>query len=466
MNERIKSKNAWENYSDENLLELEEICTSYKEFLSNNKTERECVSYFIREAKKHNFKDLRDVIKSGDKLNVGDRVYYSKMDKALILAIVGEDDIQNGFNIIGSHIDSPRVDIKQSPVYESEGLCYFDTHYYGGIKKYHWVARPMCLKGVIVKKDGTKVTINLGDGQDDPYFGFSDLLPHLWKDQAVKKAMDAVAGEQLNLLVGSKPGDKEAKEKVKQGVLSLLNEQYGICEEDLISAELEVVPAGPAKDYGIDRSMIIGYGQDDRVCAFTSFIAMINMDKTPKRTSVCILADKEEIGSVGATGMASRLFENFSAELVNACLDNYSDLILKRILDRSYMLSADVNCAYDANFPAETPKQSTAFFGKGVAISKYTGSRGKSECNDANAEFIAKLRKIFDEDNVCYQVGELGKVDQGGGGTIAYFLAKYGMEVVDIGVALQNMHAPFEVASKADIYEAYKSYLCFYRDLI
>lgn len=467
MNERVKSKNAWENYSNENLFELEELCTSYKEFLSNNKTERECVSYFIGEAQKHNFKDLRDVIKNGSRLNVGDRVYYSKMDKSLILAIIGEEDIENGFNIIGSHIDAPRIDIKQSPIYESGGLCYFDTHYYGGIKKYHWVARPMCLKGVIVKKDGTRVTVNLGDGYDDPYFGFSDLLPHLWKDQAVKNAMDVVNGEQLNLLVGSKPlTNNQSKDRVKQGVLSLLRHQYGIHEEDLISAELEVVPAGPAKDYGIDRSMVIGYGQDDRVCAFTSFMAMVRIGKIPKRTSVCILADKEEIGSVGATGMESRLFENFSAEIINACLDNYSDITLKRALDRSYMLSADVTCAYDDNFPTETPKQSTAFFGEGVSISKYTGSRGKSGCNDANAEFIARLRKIFDEDNVCYQVGELGKVDQGGGGTIAYLLAKYGMEVVDIGVALQNMHAPFEVSSKADIYEAYKAYLCFYRNLL
>ena len=464
MREKFSTKSAWNKYGKNDLIELEDLCTSYKKFLSDCKTERECVAYFIDVANKNNFKDLKQIIKNGEKLKKGDKVYYSKMDKTLILAIIGEEDLERGFNIIGSHVDAPRVDLKQTPVYESDGLCFFDTHYYGGIKKYHWVARPMCLKGVVIKKDGEKININLGDNENDPYVGFSDLLPHLWKDQAVKKAMDVIEGEQLNLLVGNKPSEKDSKNKVKQNIINILEEKYGICEDDLISAELQVVPAGPAKDYGLDRSMIIGYGQDDRVCAFTSFIAMLNLKKVPKRTCVCILADKEEIGSVGATGMESRLFENFSAELINSCRD-YSDLILKRALQNSYMLSADVTCAYDPNFPSETPKQSTAFFSNGVAISKYTGSRGKSGCNDANPEFLAKLRNIFDEDNVSYQLGELGKVDQGGGGTIAYFLAKYGMEVVDIGVPLQNMHAPFEVASKADIFEAYKSYCTFYKKL-
>lgn len=464
MREKFSTKSAWNKYGKNDLMELEDLCTSYKKFLSDCKTERECVAYFIDVANKNNFKDLKQIIKNGEKLKKGDKVYYSKMDKTLILAIIGEEDLEKGFNIIGSHVDAPRVDLKQTPVYESDGLCFFDTHYYGGIKKYHWVARPMCLKGVVIKKDGEKININLGDNENDPYVGFSDLLPHLWKDQAVKKAMDVIEGEQLNLLVGNKPSEKDSKNKVKQNIINILEEKYGICEDDLISAELQVVPAGPAKDYGLDRSMIIGYGQDDRVCAFTSFMAMLNLKKVPKRTCVCILADKEEIGSVGATGMESRLFENFSAELINSCRD-YSDLILKRALQNSYMLSADVTCAYDPNFPSETPKQSTAFFSNGVAISKYTGSRGKSGCNDANPEFLAKLRNIFDEDNVSYQLGELGKVDQGGGGTIAYFLAKYGMEVVDIGVPLQNMHAPFEVASKADIFEAYKSYCTFYKKL-
>ena len=464
MREKFSTKSAWNKYGKNDLIELEDLCTSYKKFLSDCKTERECVAYFIDVANKNNFKDLKQIIKNGEKLKKGDKVYYSKMDKTLILAIIGEEDLEKGFNIIGSHVDAPRVDLKQTPVYESDGLCFFDTHYYGGIKKYHWVARPMCLKGVVIKKDGEKININLGDNENDPYVGFSDLLPHLWKDQAVKKAMDVIEGEQLNLLVGNKPSEKDSKNKVKQNIINILEEKYGICEDDLISAELQVVPAGPAKDYGLDRSMIIGYGQDDRVCAFTSFMAMLNLKKVPKRTCVCILADKEEIGSVGATGMESRLFENFSAELINSCRD-YSDLILKRALQNSYMLSADVTCAYDPNFSSETPKQSTAFFSNGVAISKYTGSRGKSGCNDANPEFLAKLRNVFDEDNVSYQLGELGKVDQGGGGTIAYFLAKYGMEVVDIGVPLQNMHAPFEVASKADIFEAYKSYCTFYKKL-
>lgn len=465
MGDKTLSKIAWENYSEENLLELEDLCSKYKDFLSKNKTERECVNYFINEAVKHNFKDLREVIKNREKLNKGDRVYYSKMDKTLILAVIGDESLENGFNIIGSHIDAPRIDIKQSPVYESDGLCYFDTHYYGGIKKYHWVARPMCLKGVVIKSNGDKVVINIGDDVNDPYLGFSDLLPHLWKDQAMKKGVDVIEGEQLNLLVGSRSLDGK-KDKVKKLILSILSEKYGICEEDLISAELEVVPAGPAKDYGLDRSMIIGYGQDDRVCAFTSFMSMLKIDGIPKRTSICMLVDKEEIGSTGATGMESKLFENFSAELLNSCRDNYSEIVLKRSLDRSYMLSADVTCAYDPNFPNETPKQSTAFFGKGVTISKYTGSRGKSGCNDANPEFLAKLRDIFNREGICYQVGELGKVDQGGGGTIAYFLSRYGMEVVDIGVPLQNMHAPFEVSSKADIYETYKAYGTFYKYLV
>ncbi len=466
MKENKIIKNAWNKYTEGDLLNLENFCNSYKEFLSNNKTERECVHYFIEVAKKHNFKDLKEVIKNGGKLNKGDKVYCSKMDKTLLLAIIGEEDVQNGFNIIGSHVDAPRVDLKQTPVYEADGLCLFDTHYYGGIKKYHWVARPMCLKGVVIKKSGEIININIGDGENDPYIGFSDLLPHLWKDQAVKKAMEVVEGEQLNLLVGSRPvsNDSKIKNKVKENILSILKEKYNIEEDDLISSELQVVPAGPAKDYGLDRSMIIGYGQDDRVCAFTSFMAMLELKEIPKRTCVCILADKEEIGSVGATGMESRLFENFSAELINACGD-YSDLVLKRALQNSYMLSADVTCAFDPNFPSETPRQSTAFFGRGVAISKYTGSRGKSVCNDANPEFLAKLRNIFDNDCVNYQTGELGKVDQGGGGTIAYFLSHYGMEVVDIGVALQNMHAPCEVASKADIFEAYKAYISFYKNM-
>lgn len=462
MSKENKSKNAWIKYSEKDLNELEKFCEMYKYFLSTCKTERECVSYFVEEASKNNFKNLKDIISKGEKLNKGDKVYYVKMDKTLILAVIGEEDLENGFNIIGSHIDSPRVDIKQTPIYESEGLCLFDTHYYGGIKKYHWVARPMCLKGVVVKKNGEKININLGDKESDPYFGFSDLLPHLWKDQSVKKASEVVEGEQLNLLVGSRPLDNEKNSK--DNIINILNKEYGIEDGDLASAELQVVPAGPAKDYGLDKSMIIGYGQDDRVCAFTSFMAMMNMNKIPKRSSIAIFADKEEIGSVGATGMESRTFENFCAELINLCR-NYSDLILRRSLEASYMLSADVTCAYDPNFPAETPKQSTAFFGNGVAISKYTGSRGKSGCNDANPEFLAKLRKIFDDENLNYQFGELGKVDQGGGGTIAYLLSKYGMEVVDIGVPLQNMHAPFEVSSKADIFETYKSYKVFYENL-
>ena len=460
---KVIDKNAWKKYKENDLIELENLSTSYKKFISDCKTERECVSYFIDIALKNGFKNLNEVIKSGEKLTKGDKVFYSKMDKSLILAIIGEENVEKGFNIIGSHVDSPRVDLKQNPVYESDGLCFFDTHYYGGIKKYQWVARAMCLKGVVIKKDGTKININLGDGENDPYFGFSDLLPHLWKDQSVKKAVEVVEGEQLNLLIGNIPLGEEDK-GVKDNIFKILKDKYNILEEDFNSAELQVVPAGSAKDYGLDRSMIIGYGQDDRVCAFTSFMSMLDLGEIPKRTCVCIFADKEEIGSVGATGMDSRLFENFCAELINCCTD-YNDLILRRLLQNSFMLSADVTAAYDPNFPSETPKNSTAFFGLGVSISKYTGARGKSGCSDANPEFIAKLRNIFDKNNISYQLSELGKVDQGGGGTIAYLLAKYGMEVLDIGVPVQNMHAPLEVSSKADIFETYKAYLTFYREL-
>ncbi len=462
MSECVKSKSAWIKYNKDDLDSLEKFCDSYKKFLSSCKTERECVEYFKDIALENGFRDLREVIKTGRKLNIGDKIYYIKMDKTLILAVIGKEDLESGFNIIGSHIDSPRVDLKQTPIYENGNLCFFDTHYYGGLKKYQWVAMPMCLKGVVIKKDGEKININLGDGENDICFGFSDLLPHLAKDQSVKKASDVIEGEQLNLLIGSKPLDD--KNGVKDNIIDILSREYKIFNEDLASAELQVVPAGAARDYGFDRSMIIGYGQDDRVCAFTSFMSIMNLNEVPERSCIAIFSDKEEIGSVGATGMESRVFENFCAELINLCRD-YSDLILRRSLENSYMLSADVTCAYDPNFPSETTKQSTAFFGNGVAISKYTGSRGKYGCNDANPEFLAKLRNIFDSDNVSYQFSELGKVDQGGGGTIAYLLSKYGMEVVDIGVSLQNMHAPFEVSSKVDIFETHKAYTSFYKNL-
>ena len=462
MGDKTLSKIAWENYSEENLLELEDLCSKYKDFLSKNKTERECVNYFINEAVKHNFKDLREVIKNREKLNKGDRVYYSKMDKTLILAVIGDESLENGFNIIGSHIDAPRIDIKQSPVYESDGLCYFDTHYYGGIKKYHWVARPMCLKGVVIKSNGDKVVINIGDDDNDPYLGFSDLLPHLWKDQAMKKGVDVIEGEQLNLLVGSRSLDGK-KDKVKKLILSILSEKYGICEEDLISAELEVVPAGPAKDYGLDRSMVMGYGQDDRVCAFTSMKALFSKQEVD-RTAVCLLVDKEEVGSIGATGMHSKFFENAVAELLDR-MGEYSELKIRRTLENSVMLSSDVSAAYDPNYPSVNEKKNTAYFGKGIVFNKYTGSRGKGGCNDANAEYIAKLRGALEKHSVSFQTSELGKVDQGGGGTIAYIMAQYNMQVIDSGVAVLSMHAPWEITSKSDIYEAFCGYQAFLEEL-
>ncbi len=462
----MENKNAWGKYPegtkrDEVFLFAEE----YRKFISNCKTERECVTALEARAKTAGFMDLKDVIANGTTLKVGDKVFANNMGKGMALFVIGQDSMEKGMNILGAHIDSPRLDLKQDPLYEDTDFAMLDTHYYGGIKKYQWVTLPMALHGVIVKKDGTVVKVNIGDKPGDPVVGVSDLLIHLSGDQMTKKASEVIGGENLDLLIGSIPmetEDENVKEKVKANIMNILTKEYGVEEEDFLSAEIEVVPAGEAKDYGFDRSMIMGYGHDDRVCAFPSFEA-IAVSENPKTTSVCLLVDKEEIGSVGASGMESRFFENTVAEVMNATGD-YSELKLRRALANSKVLSSDVSAAYDPNFPSVMTKHNTAYFGKGLVFNKYTGSRGKGGSNDANAEYIGKLREIMDRHEVSFQTAELGKVDQGGGGTIAYILANYGMNVIDSGVPVLNMHAPWEIISKVDLYEAYRGYIAFLKE--
>ncbi|MCI6164162.1 MAG: aminopeptidase [Lachnospira sp.] len=455
---------AWKKYNDDTKKKVFEFADDYKKFISECKTERECTKRAVEIAKSAGYEDLKEVIASGKTLKAGSKVYAVNMNKAIVLFNIGEEPIENGMNILGAHIDSPRLDIKQNPLYEDCGLALLDTHYYGGIKKYQWVAMPMALHGVVALKDGTNVEITVGEEADDTVVGISDLLIHLASEQMEKKGTKVVEGEALDILVGSMPAtedeskDKE-KELVKKNILSILKEKYGIEEEDFVSAELEAVPAGPARDYGLDRSMIIGYGHDDRVCAYPSLMALINAGNL-KRTGVCILVDKEEIGSVGATGMQSRFFENMVAEVMDRC-GEYNDLKLRRALANSSMLSSDVSAAYDPNYANVFEKKNAAYFGKGMVFNKYTGARGKSGSNDASAEFMGRLRRVMDDAEVSYQTAELGKVDAGGGGTIAYILANLDMNVIDSGIAVQNMHAPFEVISKADLYETLKGYEAF-----
>ena len=459
--------NAWNKYDEDMKKKVFDFADEYRRFISLCKTERECVEEGVRILKASGYKDLKDVIAADEKLKAGDKVYAVNMNKAIVAFNIGETSIESGMNILGAHIDSPRLDIKQNPLYEETGLVLLDTHYYGGIKKYQWVATPLALHGVVALKDGTTVKVVIGEDIDDTVVGISDLLIHLASEQMDKKAANVVEGEALDILVGSMPlkqesakSDKEdCKDAVKKNILALLKEKYGIEEEDFMSAELEAVPAGPARDYGIDRSMIIGYGHDDRVCAYPSLIALVNADM-PKRTGVCILVDKEEIGSVGATGMQSRFFENMVAEVMDRC-GEYSELKLRRALANSYMLSSDVSAAYDPNYASVFEKKNAAYFGKGMVFNKYTGARGKSGSNDASAEFVGKLRKVMDDADVAFQTAELGKVDIGGGGTIAYILANLDMNVIDSGIAVQNMHAPYEVISKADLYETLKGYEAF-----
>ncbi|RHU93817.1 aminopeptidase [Dorea sp. OM07-5] len=458
-------KNAWKSYTDSQKQELNTINEKYKACLNAGKTERECVKLAVKMLEEKGYQSLETYKTANNKLKTGDKIYAVCMGKSIAAFQIGKKPLENGMNILGAHIDSPRIDVKQNPLYENEELAYLDTHYYGGIKKYQWVTLPLALHGVVAKKDGTVVEISLGEKEDDPVFVVTDLLIHLAGKQMEKKANAVVEGEKLDLLFGSCPVeetpdlDTEEKETVKENVLQLLKEYYDVEEEDFVSAELEIVPAGKARDCGIDRSMILSYGQDDRVCAFTSLFAMLDVEET-ERTACCILVDKEEIGSVGATGMHSRFFENVIAELV-ALESSESDLKVRRALQNSCMLSSDVSAAYDPMYAEAFEKRSSAFFAKGLVFNKFTGARGKSGSNDANAEYLAKIRQVMDAGEVAYQFAELGKVDEGGGGTIAYIMANYGMQVIDSGVAVLSMHAPWEVTSKADVYEAYRGYKSF-----
>nr|WP_302689587.1 aminopeptidase [uncultured Eubacterium sp.] len=458
----MERKNAWKTYNDSEKEQLQSLNADYIDFLSECKTERECISETVKRAKEKGYISLEEAIANNKKLKQGDKVYAVCMNKTIALFNIGKEPLEKGMNILGAHVDSPRMDVKQNPLYENEGMAYLDTHYYGGIKKYQWVTLPLAIHGVIVKKDGTTVNVNIGEKPEDPVFCVTDLLIHLAANQMEKKAAKVVEGENLDILVGTIPLNDEEKEATKKGVLEILKEMYSMEEEDFMSAELEVVPAGRAREMGFDRSMIISYGQDDRVCAYTSLVAMLEMEKVDK-TSCCLLVDKEEIGSVGATGMQSHFFENTVAELLNL-FDDYSEIKLKRCLANSRMLSSDVNAAFDALYAEAFQKNSSSFMGKGVVFNKFTGRGGKSGSNDANAEYLAALRKIMDDNNVNYQMAELGKVDIGGGGTIAYIMALYGMEVIDSGVAVLSMHAPWEVTNKADVYEAYKCYKAFLKD--
>ena len=454
----MKKKNLWQK-PDLPLHALEDFCEDYKQFLSACKTERECAAFMEKGLKASGCIPLKEIIEKGITPRPGDLICADMMKKALLIFRIGTRPVLDGMRILGAHIDSPRLDLKQNPLYEDSDLALLDTHYYGGIKKYQWVALPLALHGVIAKKDGTVLSVSIGEKPEDPVLGVSDLLPHLAGKQMDKTAREAVEGESLNLLVGSRPLEGGEKNPVKARVLSLLKEQYDITEEDFISAELEVVPAGAARDYGLDRSMIMSYGQDDRVCAYTAYRAILQMD-VPEFTSVCLLTDKEEIGSMGATGMQSRFFEDTVAEVMEA-LGCYSEIALRRTLKRTKVLSSDVSAAFDPNYPDVMDKNNCAYLGCGPVFNKYTGSRGKSGSNDANAEYLAWLRNLLDNADILYQTAELGKVDAGGGGTIAYILANLGMEVIDFGVAVLNMHAPWEITSKADIYETYLAYCAF-----
>lgn len=459
MNLKYEFENGWKVIKKMNNMEnVMNYSKEYIDFLNKSKTERLCAREIIKLSSNQGFISLEEVMKKGE-IKPGDKIYAENKDKGVALFVIGQKDIEQGMKIIASHIDSPRLDLKQNPLYEDDNMAYFKTHYYGGIKKYQWVSMPLALYGVVLLHDGTKIDIAIGDDEDDPVFCINDLLPHLSSEQNQKKLHEAIGGEDLNVLIGSIPFDNEDKDAVKYNMLKLLNNKYNITEEDFLSAEIEVVPAGKAKDLGLDKSMVISYGQDDRVCAYTSLAAMLEA-KDLVKTACCLLVDKEEIGSVGATGMQSHFFENVVAELINL-EGTYSELTLKRCLANCRMLSSDVNAAYDPLFADAFEKKNASYLGRGVVFSKFTGSRGKSGSNDANAEYLAELRNIMDNANVAYQTAELGKVDIGGGGTIAYILSLYGMQVIDSGVAVLNMHAPWEITSKADVYEAKKCYAAF-----
>lgn len=456
-----KKESAWKQLESNEKKLVFDFSEGYKNFLDVGKTERESAAEIKRMATENGYIDVDEVIEKQMKVVPGMKLYAVNKAKSIILIIIGQDNIAKGMNIVGGHIDSPRLDLKQVPFYEDSDLALLKTHYYGGIKKYQWASLPLSLHGVVMTKDKQKIEITIGEDQSDPVFFISDLLPHLSKDQMQKKASEVIAGEDLNLIIGNIPSENEdSKEKVKENILMLLNEKYGITEKDFMTAEFEVVPAGKARDVGIDRSMISAYGHDDRVCSYAGVISMFDIEN-PKTTAVGMFMDKEEVGSQGNTGSKSMYFENIIAELINLQENNYTDLYLRRAFMNSQVLSADVCSAYDPNFKSAYDKSNSGLMGYGVQVVKYTGSRGKSSCNDANAEFLGEVRQIFDANNVTWQTGELGKVDQGGGGTIAYILANYGAEVVDCGVPMLSMHSPYELVSKVDLYMTYKGYRSF-----
>ena len=455
----MERPNAWKSYTKKDLKELESLNQSYIDFLSEGKTERLCVKLAVKMAEEAGYVNIDTLIGGRKKLKPGDKVYAVCMKKTIAMFRIGKKPLEQGMNILGAHIDSPRLDIKQNPLYEDTDIAYLDTHYYGGIKKWQWVTIPLALHGVIVKKDGSVVEVSIGEKDTDPVFCISDLLIHLSGEQQEKKAAKVIEAENLDVLFGTIPLAKEEKNAVKANILGLLKKQYDMDEEDFMSAELEVVPAGRARECGLDRSMIMSYGQDDRVCAYTSLAAMLEVEK-PEKTSCCLLVDKEEIGSVGATGMQSKFFENTVSELI-ALMGDYSELGLKRCMANSSMLSSDVNAAYDPLYASAFEKKNASYMGRGLVFSKFTGRGGKSGSNDANAEYMGRIRKMMDDNHVAYQTAELGKVDVGGGGTIAYIMSLYGMEVIDSVVAVLNMHAPWEITSKADVYEAKKGYVAF-----
>lgn len=449
---------------DEKTLTVE-IAEEYKRFIDEGKTERECCQYIERLARENGFSNIDDLIKENVELQPGMKVYGNNRDKSIILFIIGEDSIESGMKIVGGHIDSPRIDLKPTPLYEDSGMAYFKTHYYGGIRKYQWASLPLSIHGVVINEKGEKISISIGEEACDPIFFISDLLPHLAKDQNKKSLAEGIEGEGLNLIVGNTMSDdKEAKERFKLKVLEILNEKYNVTEEDFMTAELEIVPAGKARDAGFDRSMIVGYGHDDRSCSFAGMKAILDIEGTPKKTVVGMFMDKEEVGSMGNTGSESKYFENMVAELMNLQMDNYKDLYVRRAFMNTKVLSADVGAAYDPNYASAYDKRNSPFMGKGIVLVKYTGARGKSGCNDANAEFVHEVRDIFNRHDVIWQTGELGKVDQGGGGTIAYILANAGADVIDCGIPVISMHAPYEMISKADLYMTYKGYKAFLID--
>ena len=451
---------AWEHYSAEERARLNAFSDAYRSFLDSAKTEREAASEAERVCRAAGFRNLDALIQSGEPLGPGDRVYRKWMNKSFMAFVIGSDSLEDGMNILGAHIDSPRLDLKQNPLFEEESLAYLDTHYYGGIKKYQWLALPLALHGVVVKRDGDRVEVTIGEAEDDPVLCITDLLPHLAHEQMEKTAAKFVEGEALNLLIGSQPEAGCEKDPVKQAVLTVLKRDWGVEEEDFVSAELEAVPAGRARDAGLDRSMILGYGHDDRVCAYPSLMAVADFEGVPRRTLCAVLADKEEIGSVGASGMNSHFFENTVAELA-ALAGCEWEMSVRRALQNSRMLSSDVTAGFDPAYAGVFDKRNAAKLGRGVCFSKYTGARGKSGSSDANAEFMALVRRVMDDAGVCWQTSELGKVDAGGGGTIAWLCAKYAMNVIDCGVPVLSMHAPWELISKADLWEAYKGYQAF-----